>query len=208
MKIYLFLLLSFFIFADAKKTEATFTGESLVVKTWLDDLFKTSQKVNTPKSDKNPNRVKILAALDWERIAKDCLGKKQWEKQVKKRDEFQSLLKDVIGNTAWGRLEEFWKNTNYQFKKIQIKGTDGVVDAQFVSGSDIVALTYFITKKGTRWYVYDISLEDLRYSEDIKEKLESFLSEKSFDELLKSLRKRLTDLKQDSKSTEKTKKDS
>jgi ABC-type transporter MlaC component len=207
MKTYLFLLLSFFVLADAKK-EVTFTGESLVVKTWLDELFKSSQKVNTPKNDKNPNRAKILSALDWERIAKDCLGKKQWDKQTKKREEFQSLLKDVIGNTAWGRLEDFWKNTNYQFKKIQIKGNEGVVDAQFVSGSDIVALTYYVTKKGSHWYVYDISLEDLRYSEDIKEKLESFLAEKSFDELLKSLRKRLADLKEDSKSGAKPKSDS
>jgi predicted metal-binding protein len=36
MKTYLFLLLSFFVLADAKK-EVTFTGESLVVKTWLDE---------------------------------------------------------------------------------------------------------------------------------------------------------------------------
>jgi hypothetical protein len=46
------------------------------------------------------------------------------------------------------------------------------------------------------------------YSEDIKEKLESFLAEKSFDELLKSLRKRLADLKEDSKSGAKPKSDS
>jgi hypothetical protein len=92
MKTYLFLLLSFFVLADAKK-EVTFTGESLVVKTWLDELFKSSQKVNTPKNDKNPNRAKILSALDWERIAKDCLGKKQWDKQGKKSFRINKIKK-------------------------------------------------------------------------------------------------------------------
>ncbi len=170
-----------------------FTGEALVIKEQLDALFDASQKVNG--ATKADARKKIESALDWERVAKSCLGNAQWKKQSPaSRNEFQALLKDVVVRTAYSRMDKFWDKTTYTFEKIDIKGSDAHVVSKFNAAGDVLLLEYFLTKKGSNWLIYDISFEDNRYSTNINEQLVAFLREKPFSHLLTNLKKRRDDL--------------
>ncbi len=175
------------------EAETAFTGEALKIKSKMVALFDDSSKVNSPT--KNQARKRLEGSLDWDRIAKSCLGAAEWNKQSSKnRADFTNLLKDVVVHTAYTRMDTFWDNTTYKFNKIELKGNDAHVVSRFTAKGEVVTLDYFLTKKGADWLVYDISYEDNRYSTNINEQLTAFLREKSFPQLITSLKKRRDDL--------------
>jgi phospholipid transport system substrate-binding protein len=177
--------------ADEKK----FTGEAAKLKDRMEDLFQASKGVNGP--EKSAARAKIENALDWERIAKGCLGPAEWKKQAgKNRAEFEKLLHEVVVLTAYSRMDKFWEgDTKYRIEKIDVDGNDATVRSKFTVNGDSFLLEYFLDRQSGTWKVYDISFEDQRYSVNINEQLNAFLKEKSFAQLLQSLRKRRDELK-------------
>ena len=142
-------------------------------------------------------RAEINRAMDWDRIAIECVGQGAWKKQpAEKRDKFKNLLREVIEKTAYGRLSKFWKDTTYRIDKVEVKSDEAHIPAKFyVKGqAKPFTLDYYLVDKGGKWLIHDISYEGLRYSENIHEQLDVFLKEKSFNQLLDKLRKRRDEL--------------
>jgi len=176
---------------------ADVSTETAEIKKQLENLFSESRKVNSATAkEKATSRAKIEAALDWDRIARDCLGAKETKKQgAASFKQFNNLLHDVIVKTAYTRLDKFWDGgTTYTFTKVDPKGKDAHVVVEFKVGEDPFNLDYYLTKKGPNWVVYDISYEGLRYSENINEQIVAFLKEKGFISLLDKLKKRRDEL--------------
>ncbi len=175
--------------------EKVYTGEALKVKEQVIALFEASKNVNKAgESDKA--RGVIETGLDWDRIAKDCLGNTNWNKQAgANRDQFRALLKKVISKTAYSRMDSFWTDsTTYKFQKIDVKGTNAVVKTKFNVKDDVLVLEYFMQKKAAKWVIYDIAYDDIRYSENINEQITAFLKEGKFAGLLDKLKKRLAEI--------------
>ncbi len=178
-----------------KKGEKAFTGEALKVKNQLVALFEASQKVGKNGENEKARNI-IEAGVDWDRIAKDCLGNSNWNRQsVANRDKFKTLLRKVVSKTAYSRMDSFWtEGTSYKFTKIDVKGKTADVKCKFVVKDDSVPLEYFLQKKGDKWVIYDIAYDDLRYSENINEQIAAFLKDGKFAGLLDKLQKRLEEL--------------
>lgn len=178
----------------------TFKGEQLVLKKKMEELFEASKKINSDK-EKAKARTFIESSLDWDRVAQLCLGSAEWKKQsAKNRGDFKNLLKDVVIQTAYSRLDKFWEGTTYQFQKIEVKGSNAEVLAQFTVNGEVFGLEYFFSKRGKAWAIYDIAYENERYSVNINEQIDGFLREKNFSVLLDKLRKRLQELNEQSKT--------
>lgn len=185
-----------------KKAGKTFTGEAKKIEDQLTTLFDHSRKTNVPGAEGKQAREAVGNALNWDRVAKDCLGAGRWKSTSEKnRNEFRGLLKDVVEKTAYSRLAAFWKGgTTYSFKTIDVKSNEAHVVSDFNVNGDIASLEYFLEKKGSDWKIFDIAFEGLRYSKNINEQVEAFLKEKGFPNLLTQLRKRLEELNDASKS--------
>ncbi|MBY0369135.1 ABC transporter substrate-binding protein [bacterium] len=182
-------------------TEKKYTGEEAKLQTFMSEVFEASRKVNTEGADKTASREKIQKAMDWERVAKDCLGTSAWNKaSAANRKSYKDLLEDVIIRTAYTRVDTFMTGATYEFKEIQVKGKDAHVQAVFKQGVDDFTLDYYLGKKGAGWQVYDIAFEDIRYSENIREQIKAFLSEKGFPSLLAKLKERRDKLVEDAKT--------
>ncbi len=185
--------------ADAKEAPK-FTGDAAKLKDTMVDLFETSKKVSAPEaSEKKKAQVRIEKALDWERIAKDCLGTKRWGAQsAATRKQFKDLLQEVIVRTAFSRLDKFWRDTKkYDIEKIEMKGANAHVSTKFLVDKEDFLLEYFLAKTGGQWLIYDVSYEDLKYSENIAEQISAFMKDNNFNTLLDKLRKRRDELKED-----------
>lgn len=175
-----------------------FEGEALKIQENLTVLFEVSKQVNAKGAEGAKARGKIDTALDWDRIAQDCLGKKEWQKQsAANREKFKTLLRDVISKTAYSRLDKFWNGTQYVFDKIQVTGKEAHVVSLFTVNNEKSALEYYLVKKGTQWHIYDVAYEDLRYSVNIAEQITAFLQQNSFAGLLEKLRKRKEELQKE-----------
>jgi|GEM_PF-1260849 len=178
------------------------TGEGLVISKQLTALFDKSKDVNAKGAKQAQARGAIETALDWDRVAKDCLPESEYKKQQgsKNLTEFRSLLKEVIVKTAYTRLDTFWKNASYYFSKMDVTGDKAHVQAIFEvkdkEGNESFSLDYYLSKKAGKWVIYDVAFEEVRYSENIREQIKTFLGEKGFPSLLGKLRERKGELVQ------------
>jgi ABC-type transporter MlaC component len=203
----LFVLSVFMVFIfSSVSLKAEETGPAKDITTRLESLFETSKKVNLEGPDKQKARDTIEKAMDWEKIAKMCLGDKLVKKHSGKNfEEFRNLLKDVVTRTAFTRLDKFWEgNTNYKFEKIEIQGDSAKVPAKFFVKGEPFELDYYLSKKGSDWLIYDISYEEVRYSTNISEQIDAFLKEGNFSTLLGKLKKRRDDLIEEASKPKKT----
>lgn len=161
----------------------------------MDELFQASKLVNDQSQQKKA-RSTIEKAIDWDGIAKLCLGKQAVKKyQGKNFSDFRNLLKEVVSKTAFSRLDKFWQNgTTAKIEKIEVEKNEAHIAAKFKSKEDTFSLDYYLSRKGSDWLIHDIAYEDLKYSENIKEQIDVFLREKSFKDLLGKLKKRRDEL--------------
>jgi ABC-type transporter MlaC component len=170
------------------------TAKDSALTKYVEDLFSASKKING--AEMKQARSQIENSLDWDKIAELCLGSARWKStSAANRTEFKRLLKEVILKTAFSRLDKFWTpDLSYEFQPIVWKGTNATVPVKFTVKGEPFVLEYFLQKKGANWIVYDVSYEDVRYSVNINEQIDSFLREKGFKDLLGKLRNRLQDL--------------
>lgn len=162
----------------------------------LENLFAASRKVNAVGEEKEKARLAIERSMDWDKIAKMCLGPKYVKKNAGKNlAEFTALLKEVVVKSAYTRLDKFWdSSTKYKFENIEINGGTAKIPTKFSVKGDAVLLEYYFSKKGNQWMIYDISYEDIRYSTNISEQIDAFLKDGNFATLLEKLRKRRDEL--------------
>ncbi len=173
-----------------------YTGEAAKLKDYLEVLFDASRKINSANdAERKSARGKIEASMDWQEVAKDGLGPKEWTKtSAANRKLYQDLLQEVIVKTAYTRLDTFWEGAKYHFSKIDIKGNKAQATAIYDVKGEKFTLDYYLLKNGGKWLIYDIAFEDIRYSENIREQIKAFLKEKGFSSLLAKLKKRRDDL--------------
>ncbi len=173
-----------------------FTGEAAKIQTQLASLFDSSKKVNDlAPATRKAARDAIENSMDWEQVAKDCLGNKEWSKNsAANRSAYRDLLREVVVKTAFTRLDTFWDGATYKFTKIDVSGDKAQVVAKYTVKGDTLTLDYFLTKKADAWRIYDIAFEDLRYSENIREQITAFLKGKGFSNLLAKLKQRRDEL--------------
>jgi phospholipid transport system substrate-binding protein len=182
----------------------TYTGEAAKIKTQLETLFDASRNVNdAAPATKKTARQAIEDSMDWEQVAKECLGMKEWNKNTPaNRNLYRDILQDVVVKTAYTRLDKFWDGATYQFTKIDVKGDKADVSAKYTVKGEHFSLDYYMLKKGATWKIYDVAFEDFRYSENIREQITAFLKDKGFPNLLDKLKKRreeLTEVKAEKK---------
>jgi ABC-type transporter MlaC component len=157
-------------------------------------LFDASKKVNVKGPEGKAARAKIEGAMDWDRVAKDCLGPAEWKKASEgNRKSYRDLLKEVIVKTAFTRLDTFWEGATYTFTKID-PNSEPQISAKYSVKGEELTLDYYISKKGSSYSIYDIAFEDIRYSENIREQITAFLKEKGFSNLIAKLKKRRDEL--------------
>lgn len=180
----------------APADDTAFTGEQLQIQKKMDALFEASKKVNGSGAERTKARNEIETALDWDKVSQVCIGPNFYKKQSPGNiSEFKRLLKDVISKTAYSRLDKFWADgTTYKIAKIDLKGGAATVLSKFFVKGDSFALEYYLNKKGSTWYVWDIAYENERYSVNINEQIDAFLKERKFADLLEKLKKRLEEL--------------
>ncbi|NDC26146.1 MAG: hypothetical protein EBZ49_18710, partial [Proteobacteria bacterium] len=80
------------------------------IKTYLNQLFESSKKVNSTSEEKEKARKTIDSSIDWDSIATLCLGPEHAKKYAGKNfGDFRNLLREVISKTAYSRMDKFWE---------------------------------------------------------------------------------------------------
>ena len=135
----------------AEKAAEAYTGEQKVIHEKMEQLFQDSKSVNAEPAEKKKARSNIEQAVNWDAIAKKCLGEGEWRKQsASNRKAFSGLLKQVIILSAFDRLDKFWQEgTTYTYSKIDVKKDEAHVAAEFVMFTKRRRLAWACTSHGS-----------------------------------------------------------
>lgn len=146
-------------------------------------------------NDKSKGVKEIAKHFDWSRVGDSCL-KSPVISKAKATDEqkatFKKLVQEIVSLMANTHLEKLWAKTkSYEVGKVSVKGNEAQVETLFKNQEDTtVTVEYFLYKKNNEWLVYDITKDGLKYTELIRDEVESFLGLNSFGKLVASLTKR------------------
>lgn len=166
----------------------------------LDQLRQTSDKVLTILSEsalKPPEKARerrelILRAVeerfDWEEMARRCLGRHWAQRTPEERQEFVHLFKELIERVYMDKVEGYsWNKILYERERI-----DGdfaaIMVKVFTSKDQTIQIEYRMRKKGTRWLIYDFSVEGVGLVNNYRTQFNEIILKSSYEEFVRRLK--------------------
>lgn len=165
-----------------------------------EQLRQTTDKVLAILSDpalKAPERAKerrelILKAVDerfdWEEMARRCLARHWGQRTPEERQEFTRLFKELLERVYLDKVDGYsWNKILYEGE--QIDGDFATLKVKvFTSKDQTIQIEYRTRKKGTRWLVYDFSVEGVGLVNNYRTQFNEIILKSSYEELVKKLR--------------------
>ncbi len=166
----------------------------------MDQLRQTTDKVLAILSDpalKTPEKAKerkelILRAVDerfdWEEMARRCLARHWAQRTQEERQEFVRLFKELLERVYMDKVEGYsWNKILYEGE--QIDGDFAAIRVKvFTSKDQTIQIEYRTRKKGTRWLIYDFSVEGVGLVNNYRTQFNEIILKSSYEELVKRLK--------------------
>ncbi len=181
----------------------------------FEKLANTNPKKGTPKYAAKDKEIKEIVEeiIDYRFISEYIIGKKWAETSDSKKEELFNKIKELFTDVY---LDKLFYNKSYE-KKYLDKGTEkkylkGVPESIFIT-SEIQGifkgktvgyeLVYHIRKIDGKYKVFDVELDTVSLARNYREQFEKNLKEKSIDELIANIDKKIKSSKekQDKKET-------
>ena len=134
--------------------------------------------------------------FDFEEMAKRSLGRAWKYQPPQKQEEFVRLFKDLLFNTYVDRVENYTADDEkVVFASQQIDGEYALVSTMVTGYKDgEVNVDYRLRLKNGKWKVYDVIIAGISLVNNYRSQFNSILSSKSFDDLLKTMDRKVSSL--------------
>lgn len=134
--------------------------------------------------------------FDFEEMAKRSLGRAWKYQPPQKQEEFVRLFKDLLFNTYVDRVENYTSaNEKVVFAGQEIDGEYALVSTRVTGYKDgEVNVDYRLRLKSGKWKVYDVIIAGISLVNNYRSQFNSILSSKSFDDLLKTMDKKVSSM--------------
>lgn len=127
--------------------------------------------------------------FDWQEMARRSLGRHWQQRTPAERQEFVTLFGNLLENAYFNRI------SSYSGEKIEFVGES--IDADFavvrtrVKGrSQEIPVEYRLVRRGDRWLVYDVSIENISLVNNYRAQFDKIISTSSYAELVRKMRER------------------
>lgn len=147
----------------------------------------------TLKSKPNERRIKlwnaVFSAFDLPRMCKSTVSSREWKNvSEKNREEFTTLLTNVVKNAFLGKLNYFSGENVEYLREIQGDKRAKVQCNVILNSGKKIIVDYSLLFENGNWLIYDVAVEGISVVNNYRRQFYSFLEISSFDELLKKLR--------------------
>jgi phospholipid transport system substrate-binding protein len=137
-------------------------------------------------------RQAIFPRFDFAEMARRSLGS-HWKNQKAKQEEFVAVFSDFVENAYVGKVESF-KDEKILFVRERIDQGFADVDTKVVPKGEPFSVNYKLHLVGTEWKVYDVVIENISLVNNYRSQFNRILANSSFDELLKKLRDKRSEM--------------
>ena len=168
----------------------------------LQSFLETLRGMDFPgeESAKHDAQVqKAHAAMDLEAMGKKALGAHWAEAQPEQQKEFMALLWKFIENIAYPRSKEFLGNRpiDYGAPKALREGLEIQTTVKNQDEALNASIVYNLYDQEGNWKIYDIFLDGVSITEDLKFQFDKIIQESGFPGLLNRMRERLAKAEQE-----------
>jgi phospholipid transport system substrate-binding protein len=162
----------------------------------LKKLFAKSAPSWSPEHDAKRAEMKkiVNGFLDFEELAHRALARHWGVLTAKQRDEFVSVLRELIERN-YIRQVHGQPNYDLKFTKESIHDSEAAVSATLETSNKgkkvTLEMDYKLLYKGDRWLVYDVVTDEQSMLENYRAEFNKIITKESFEALLKRMKKRL-----------------
>ena len=123
-----------------------------------------------------------------EKFAKGAL-RRDWKKlDSKQKTVYTEKFNKFIISFYLGKLKGYQNNkVTYKNVKLKSSGKSALVQILVAYKTTRIALDYYMTKKNTRWYIYDFGIEGVRISSTYHRQLRQVFAKGGYNKLDKEL---------------------
>jgi phospholipid transport system substrate-binding protein len=127
-------------------------------------------------------------AFDVNESARRALGPYWQQRTQAERQEFVDLFADLLERTYISKID-FYGGEKLQYTGEQVDGDRAVVRAKVMTkqGTD-VPVEARLAKNGTRWLIYDVSVENISLVMNYRAQFEQIIRKASYQELINRLK--------------------
>lgn len=145
-------------------------------------------------TQKEELRALINDAIDFRAMGKVALGK-HWDGLTEaQRTEFVDVFGQIVRAQSLADLDPYRAKVTYG--TITVNGTTATATTKAAFKEVETKLDYTLEKRDGKWYVVDISLDDVSTAEGYARSFQRAVAKRGFDGLMKSLYKRLEKMTQ------------
>ena len=168
-----------------------------LIRTAVEKVVALLRKPELSREEKREGTLKIIEPLiDFELLAKLSLGKKNWNAATPdQREKFIDLFVETLKISYFEKLELF-SDEEVEFDEpvpIKTKGAPKYsVMTYILSKGERIKDAYKVTRRDKDvWRAYDFEIEGVSIQRSYGSQYNDFLKEKSFDELLTTMREKI-----------------
>jgi phospholipid transport system substrate-binding protein len=138
--------------------------------------------------------------IDFVELARRALGKKEWDKlDKKKQDDFSATMKGLLrASYAQKALGDSKNGATFEFSSEEIQGNEATVKSTLVVKTDRFPVTYKLYRADAKgaWKIYDVVTDDVSLVGTYADQFRKMIASKGFDGLLASLKAKKEQLDQ------------
>ena len=136
-------------------------------------------------------RQAVDERFDWEEMSRRTLARYWAERTEAEKKAFIDVFGQLLERTYMDKVEGY-SGEKVLYVGERVEGEYGAVAVKIVTQQTReISVIYRMKKKGTRWYVYDISIEGVSLINNYRTQFNSILSSSSFESLMERLREKV-----------------
>lgn len=157
-------------------------------------LLRNKELQKKPAERKQRLRAVADRAFDWEAMARGSLGPYWRELTAEQRTEFVRVLKALIANQYMDDVDRFRGNEDVKVLSANTKESLVFVKTVLITASnEKVPMDYTLHQGKGAWMIEDLAIEGVSMVAHYRQSFRRFLVNKSFAELLETLKRKLNE---------------
>ena len=136
-------------------------------------------------------RQAVDERFDWEEMARRSLATHWAKRTAEERKEFVDLYANLLERTYLKKVEDY-SGEKVLYEKESKEGDYAVVRVKIVTRKNTdIPVEYRLRKKGTDWFIYDVSVEGVSFINNYRTQFNSIIQQSSYENLVKRLKEKV-----------------
>lgn len=133
-------------------------------------------------------RVAVDERFDWREMSKRTLARHWKKRSDREKEEFVDLFGKLLERTYLDKVEGY-SGEKVLYVSEKVEGKYGIVIVRIVTKKDTeILVKYKLKNKGSKWLVYDISIEGVSLVNNYRKQFNSIMTRSSYGDLVEKLR--------------------